>query len=120
MTRTETQSNESLAALTRAVSVSIMERSRMEDRRMRPSKFTEDEIVGALRQVRDGTPAVQICRQLGITETTFYRWRSKHDDLGRIEPREMRDLRDENQKLRQIVANLLLEQQRTAQSPRRK
>ena len=98
MTRTETQSNESLAALKRAVSVSIMERSRREDRRMRPSKFTEDEIVGALRQVRDGTPAVQICRQLGITETTFYRWRSKHDDLGRIEPREMRDLRDENQK----------------------
>ena len=91
----------------------IMERSRMEDRRMRPSKFTEDEIVGALQQVRGGTPAVQICRQLGITETTFYRWRSKHDDLGRIEPREVRDLRDENQMLRQIVTNLLLEQQRT-------
>jgi putative transposase len=99
---------------------SIMERSRMEDCRMRPSKFTEDEIVGALRQVRDGTPAVQICRQLGITETTFYRWRSKHNDLGRIEPREMRDLRDENQKLRQIVANLLLDQQRSAESRRKK
>jgi len=99
--------------------LSIMERSRMEDRRMRPSKCTEDEIVGALRQVRDGTPAVQICRQLGITETTFYRWRSKHDDLGRIESREVRDLRDENQKLRQIVANILLDQQLSAE-PRRK
>jgi len=80
---------------------------------MRPSKFTEAEITGALRQVRDGTPAVQICRQLGITETTFYRWRSKHDDVGRIESREFRDLRDENQKLRQIVADLLLDQHRT-------
>ena len=100
--------------------VSFMERSRKGDRRMRPSKFTEDEIVGALRQVRDGTPAVQICRQLGITETTFYRWRSKHGDLGRIESREVRDLRDENQKLRQIVANLLLDQQRTVETRRKK
>ena len=97
-----------------------MERSRQGDHRMRPSKFTEDEIIGALRQVRDGTPAVQICRQLGITETTFYRWRSKYDDLGRVEPREMRELRDENQRLRQIVANLLLDQQRTAEPGRRK
>lgn len=86
---------------------------------MRPSKFTENEIIGALRQVRDGTPAVQICRQLGITETTFYRWRSKYDDLGSAELREMRELRDENQRLRQIVANLLLDQQRNAE-PRRK
>ncbi len=80
---------------------------------MRPSKFTEAEIVGALRQVRDGTPAVQICRQLGITETTFYRWRSQHGDVGQIESRELRDLRDENEKLRQIVADLLLDQRRT-------
>lgn len=80
---------------------------------MRPSKFTEDEIVGALRQVRDGTPAVQMCRQLGITETTFYRWRSKHDDVGAIEWRGLRDLRDENRKLRQIVTDLMLDQHRT-------
>jgi putative transposase len=84
---------------------------------MRPSKFTDNEILGALRQVRAGTPAVQVCRELGITETTFYRWRSKHDDES---GGEVRDLRDENQRLRQIVANLLLDQQRTAETLRKK
>jgi putative transposase len=87
---------------------------------MRPSKFTDTDIRGALRQVRSGTPAVQVCRELGITETTFYRWRSKHDGESGGEAREVRDLRDENQRLRQIVANLLLDQQRTAETLRKK
>jgi putative transposase len=78
---------------------------------MRPSKFTEDEIVQALREVKAGTPAVQICRKLGITQTTFYRWRSKYNGVAQSESREVRELRDENQKLKQIVANLMLEKQ---------
>lgn len=78
---------------------------------MRPSKFTEDQIVQALRQVKDGTSAVQVCRKLGITETTFYRWRNKYDAVGVSDQREVRDLRDENQRLKQIVANLMLDQQ---------
>jgi putative transposase len=76
---------------------------------MRPSKFTQDQIMLALRQVKAGTPAVQVCRKLGITETTFYRWRSKHGGVNSNESREVRQLRDENQKLKQIVANLLLD-----------
>jgi putative transposase len=76
---------------------------------MRPSKFSEEQIVRALRQVKDGTPAVQVCRKLGITETTFYRWRNKYDGVALSELREVRELRDENQKLKRIVANLLLE-----------
>jgi putative transposase len=83
----------------------------MEDRLMRPSKFTEVQIVQALRQVKAGTPAVQICRKLGVTQTTFYRWRAKYDGGLARESREVRDLRDENQKLKQIVANLLLDKQ---------
>ena len=79
---------------------------------MRPSKFTDVEIVNALRQVREGVPAVQMCRKLGITQTTFYRWRNKYDCVGVAELREMRTLRDENSKLKQIVANLLLDKQR--------
>lgn len=78
---------------------------------MRPSKFSEGEIVQALRQVNAGTPAVQICRKLGITQTTFYRWRKKYDGEAVGELREVRELRDENQKLKQIVANLMLEKQ---------
>ena len=78
---------------------------------MRPSKFTEDQIVQALRQVKSGTPAVDICRKLGITQTTFYRWRNKYDSVAVSGSREVRELRDENQKLKQIVANLMLEKQ---------
>lgn len=87
---------------------------------MRPSKFTEDQIVQALRQVKAGTPAVQVCRKLGITETTFYRWRSKHDGIVGSKSRELRELRDENQKLKQIVANLLLDKQGSTDFLRKK
>ena len=79
---------------------------------MRPSKFTEEQIVQALRQVKTGTAAVQVCRDLGITQTTFYRWRQKYDGAVVGELREVRELRDENQKLKQIVANLVLDKQR--------
>jgi putative transposase len=79
---------------------------------MRPSKFTDQQIVQALRQVKAGTPAVAVCRKLAITQTTFYRWRKKYDGAAVSESRELRDLRDENQKLKQIVTDLLLEKQR--------
>ena len=78
---------------------------------MRPSRFTEDQIVLALRQVRAGTPAVEVCRKLGITQTTFYRWRNKYEGPAVGEVHAVRELRDENQKLRQIVADLLLDKQ---------
>jgi len=78
---------------------------------MRPSKFTKDQIVQALQQVKAGTPAVEVCRKLGITETTFYRWRSKYDGVGVSESQELRELWDENQKLKQLVANLMLDKQ---------
>jgi len=87
---------------------------------VRPSKFTDAEILEALAQVRDGTPAVQVCRRLGITETTFYRWRNSHELPGEADARDVRELRDENQRLRQIVANLLLEQQRATEGLKRK
>jgi putative transposase len=76
---------------------------------MRPGKFTKDQIVQALRQVKAGTPAVQVCSKMGITETTFYRWRNEHDGAKASGSREMQALRDENQKLKQIVTNLLLD-----------
>ena len=76
---------------------------------MRPSKFTEGQISEALGRVKSGTPAVHVCKELGITQTTFYRWRQKYDHATPSELREMRELRDENQKLKQIVANFLLD-----------
>ncbi|MDB4871868.1 MAG: transposase family protein [Gemmatimonadales bacterium] len=86
---------------------------------MRPSKFTEAQIAHALRQVKAGTPAVQVCRNLGITQTTFYRWRAKHGGIA-SESREVRELRDENQKLKQIVTNLLLDKEGSTDFLRKK
>jgi len=87
---------------------------------MRPSKFTKDQIEQALQQVKAGTPAVQVCRKLGITETTFYRWRNKYDGVTVNASREVRLLRDENQKLKQIVTNLLLDKEGSTDFLRKK
>jgi len=75
----------------------------------RPSRFTDKEIAQALREVDEGANAAQVCRKLGITQTTFYRWRKKFATIIVGGHNEMQQLRAENQKLKQIVANLLLE-----------
>ena len=76
---------------------------------MKTSKFTEEQIAMALRQVEAGTPVGEICRKLQVTEQTFYRWKKKYGSLGTPEIRELRQLRDENRKLKQLVADLTLD-----------
>jgi putative transposase len=75
----------------------------------RPSKFTDEQIKQALRHVQSGTPAAEMCRTLGVTQTTFYRWRKRLGGAAASGRREVQDLRSENQKLKQIVANFLLD-----------
>ena len=74
---------------------------------MRVSRFTEDQIADAVRQVNAGAPAVRICSTLGITQATLSRWRKKYDGAALSGLDEVRKLRDENQNLKQVVANLL-------------
>jgi putative transposase len=78
---------------------------------MRPSKFSEEQIKRALQQVRAGTPAVQVCREMGITQTTFYRWRAKYEGVPATDARGARELLEENQRLKEIVADLMLDKQ---------
>ncbi|MDB4875587.1 MAG: transposase family protein [Gemmatimonadetes bacterium] len=78
---------------------------------MRTSKFSEEQIVTALRHAEAGTAVVDICRTMEITETTFYRWKKKYYGLGVSELRELKQLRDENRKLKGLVADLTLDKQ---------
>ena len=76
---------------------------------MRKSKFTPEQILQSLRQAETGTPIVEICRKLGVTETTFYRWKKQYTGLDVSELRELKQLRDENRRLKQVVADITLD-----------
>ena len=76
---------------------------------MRKSRFTPEQILQALRQAEGGTVVGEIVRKLGVTEATFYRWKQQYAGLDVGELRELRVLRDENAKLRQVVADLALD-----------
>ena len=78
---------------------------------MRPSKFSDDQIKQAIAEVRDGTPLVATCRKLGVTQTTFYRWKKKYGEDDGTDASEVRMLRKENHKLKQLVADLYVERQ---------
>lgn len=74
-------------------------------------QFTEEQIIYALRQVDSGTSVAEICRKMGIVEQTFYRWKKKFAGLGVAELRRLKQLEEENQKLKTIVADLTLDKQ---------
>ncbi len=76
---------------------------------MRKSRFSDEQIAHALRQAENGTPIADIARKLGISENTFYSWKKKFGGLGTPEIRELRQLREENAKLKQLVADLSLD-----------
>jgi putative transposase len=76
---------------------------------MKKSAFTNEQILYALRQVEAGTPVAEICRKLGISEQTFYRWKRKFAGMGVAELRRLRQLEEENRKLKQLVADLTLD-----------
>ena len=76
---------------------------------MKRKRFTEGQIAYALRQVESGTPVAEVCRKLGVTEQSFYRWKKKYDGMGVAELRRLKQLEQENRKLKQIVADLTLD-----------
>jgi putative transposase len=78
---------------------------------MKRSKFTTDQIVFALRQAEAGLGVEETCRKLGVSQARFFRWKSKYGELGTPEVRRLRFLEEENQKLKQLVADLSLDKE---------
>ena len=76
---------------------------------MKRMRYSGEQIVYALRQAEAGSAAVEICRKLGVSEQTFYRWKKKYSGVGVSELRELRQLREENRKLKLLVADLSLD-----------
>jgi len=76
---------------------------------MKKSRFTEQQISYALRQAESGVPIEEITRKTGITQATFYRWKKKFAGMGVAKLRRLRQLEEENTKLKRLVADLSLD-----------
>ena len=87
---------------------------------MKKSRFTDEQISYALRQVESGAPPADVCRQLGCSEASFYIWKKRYAGLGLTEVRELRQLRDENARLKRLVADLTLDKHVLAEVVRKK
>jgi putative transposase len=87
---------------------------------MKKTAFTEEQIAYALRQAETGTPVADICRKLGISEQTFYRWKKKFAGMGIAELRRLKQLEEENRTLKQLVADLTLDKHMLQEAIRKK
>lgn len=87
---------------------------------MKRSKFSEEQIVYAVRQAESGTPIGDLCRQYGIAEQTFYAWKKKYAHLGVTELRRLRQLEEEISRLKRLVADFSLDKHMLSEALRRK
>ena len=78
---------------------------------MKRSKYSESQIVFAIKQAETGTRVTEVCRKMGISEVTFYNWKKKYSGLGVSELRRLKKLEEENSQLKKLVANLSLDKQ---------
>ena len=87
---------------------------------MKRSRFTEEQIAFALKQQELGVAVEEICRKLGISDATFYNWKKKYSGLGPSELRRLKQLEEENAKLKRLVADLSLDKAMLQDVVRRK
>ena len=78
---------------------------------MRKSRFSEEQIIGVLREQESGATTAEVCRRHGISEQTFYRWKQKYGGLERGEATRLKALEEENARLKRLVAEQALDNQ---------
>lgn len=78
---------------------------------MKKSRYSEEQIIGVLKESEAGFGTAELCRKHGISEQTFYRWKSKYGGMSVSEAQRLKQLEDENRKLKQMVADLMLDKQ---------
>lgn len=76
---------------------------------MKRSRFTEEQIIGILKEHQAGLSAAELCRKHGISDATFYTWRSKYGGMEVSEARRLKQLEDENAKLKKLLAEAMLD-----------
>ena len=87
---------------------------------MKKSRFTDEQIAYALKQQELGTPVDEVCRKMGIAQATFFNWKKKYAGLGTTELRRLKQLEEENAKLKKLVADLSLDKAMLQDVVRRK
>jgi len=78
---------------------------------MKSKRFTEEQIIGILKQAQAGMKIVDLCRMHGISDATFYNWRSKYGGMEVSDAKRLKDLEAENRRLKQMLADTMLENQ---------
>jgi putative transposase len=78
---------------------------------MKKSRFSEQQIAFVLRQAEEGTPIAEVCRKAGISEASFYAWRKKYGGLMPSEMKRLKQLEEENQRLKKLAADLSLDKE---------
>lgn len=87
---------------------------------MRRSKFTSEQIAYCLTQAEAGVPIGDLCRKYGISQQTFYRWKARYGSMAPSELRRLKELTEENERLKKLVADLSLDKQILQEALRKK